>query len=109
MQYLHLSFSALYLLLVFACVLKYMSQKPTFTFLDDFDTVVLSYEVGTDKPNKEIFQELVNKSDVEANEIFYSDDDETKMEGAKELGINTFLYTDFDAFVEHLEGLGVKL
>lgn len=80
-----------------------------FGFLNDFDTVVLSYEVGVVKPNKEIFQELVNKSGVEANEIFYSDDDETKMEGANELGINTFLYTDFDAFVKHLENLGVKI
>lgn len=80
-----------------------------FGFLDDFDVVVLSYEVGVDKPNKEIFQELINKSGVQANEIFYSDDDATKMVGAQELGINTSLYTDFDAFVEHLEELGVKL
>jgi len=80
-----------------------------FGFLNDFDVTVLSYQVGIDKPNKEIFQELINKSYVQANEIFYSDDDETKMEGAKELGINTFLYTDFDAFVMQLEDLGVKL
>jgi putative hydrolase of the HAD superfamily len=80
-----------------------------FGFLNDFDVIVLSYEVGIDKPNKEIFQVLINKSGVQANEIFYSDDDETKMEGAKELGINTFLYTDFDAFIKHLVDLGVML
>jgi HAD superfamily hydrolase (TIGR01549 family) len=80
-----------------------------FGFLDDFDTIVLSYKVGIDKPNIEIFQELINKTSVRANEIFYSDNDETKMGGAKELGINTFLYTNFEAFVRHLEGLGVVL
>lgn len=80
-----------------------------FKFLDDFDVVVLSYEVGIDKPNKEIFQQLISKSEVKADEIVYSDDDESKMDGAKELGINTFLYTDFDAFVKHLESLGVKI
>lgn len=79
-----------------------------FGFLDDFDVTVLSYEVGIDKPNKEIFQQLIKKSGVQANEIVYSDDDDTKMLGAQELGINTFLYTDFDAFVQHLESLGVK-
>lgn len=80
-----------------------------FGFLDDFDVIVLSYEAGIDKPNKEIFQDLITKSGVQADEIVYSDDDESKMDGAKELGINTFLYTDFEAFVKHLENLGVKL
>jgi len=79
-----------------------------FGFLNDFDVIVLSYDVGIDKPNKEIFQQLIKKSGVQANEIVYSDDDDTKMLGAQELGINTFLYTDFDAFVQHLESLGVK-
>ena len=79
-----------------------------FGFLNDFDVIVLSYDVGIDRPNKEIFQQLIKKSGVQANEIVYSDDDDTKMLGAQELGINTFLYTDFDAFVQHLESLGVK-
>lgn len=79
-----------------------------FGFLDDFDTVVLSYEVGSHKPDIAIFQALVDKSGVNADEIVYSDDDATKMDGAKELGINTFVYTDFDAFIQHLEGLGVN-
>ena len=80
-----------------------------FGFLDDFDVAVFSYEVGISKPAKEIFQTLIAKAGVEANEIVYSDDDESKMEGAKELGINTFLYTDFDAFISYLEGLGVTV
>ncbi len=80
-----------------------------FGFLDDFDTIVLSYEAGIDKPSTEIFQQLITKTGVEPNEIFYSDDDESKMEGAKSLGINTFLYTNFADFVAELERLGVTL
>lgn len=79
-----------------------------FGFLNDFDVVVVSYLVGVDKPNKEIFQKLIEKCEVNANEIIYSDDDETKMLGAKELGINTHLYTDFSEFTKYLEGLGVN-
>lgn len=80
-----------------------------FGFLDDFDAIVLSYEVGFVKPDKGIFEALVKKSGVLPTEIVYSDDDESKMAGAKERGIYTFLYTDFDAFMKHLEGLGVKI
>lgn len=80
-----------------------------FGFLDDFDVVVVSYEVGVAKPDKGIFEALVKESGVEPSELVYSDDDESKMTGAKELGINTFLYTDFPAFVKHLENLGVSI
>jgi putative hydrolase of the HAD superfamily len=80
-----------------------------FGFLDDFDVAVFSYEVGISKPAKEIFQTLIAKASVEAHEIVYSDDDESKMVGANELGINTFMYTDFDAFINYLEGVGVTV
>lgn len=79
-----------------------------FGFLDDFDVTLLSYEVGFVKPDKGIFEALVKKSGVLPTEIVYSDDDESKMDGARDLGINTFLYTDFPAFVGYLESLGVR-
>jgi epoxide hydrolase-like predicted phosphatase len=78
-------------------------------FLDCFDVKVFSYEVGYMKPAKEIFQVLIDKADVLPNKIVYSDDDESKMQGAAELGINTFLYTNFEDFIKHLENLGVKI
>ena len=80
-----------------------------FGFLDDFDVHVFSYDVGFDKPSKEIFQILIERAEVFPEEVFYSDDDDSKMDGAKELGITTFLYTDFDAFVDYLESLSVKV
>lgn len=78
-------------------------------FLDCFDVRVLSYEVGFMKPAKEIFQVLIDQTGVQPNEIVYSDDSESKLQGAKELGINTFVYTTFEDFVKHLEDLGVEL
>lgn len=80
-----------------------------FNFLKDFDTVVLSYEIGISKPHREIFQALIEKSGVKANEIVYTDDDESKMEGAKELGIQTYLYSNFENFVKHLDDLKVTI
>lgn len=80
-----------------------------FGFLDDFDVIALSYEVGVNKPDKKLYEALITKSGVEPSEIVYSDDYEPAINTAKELGISTFLYTDFDAFDKHLADLGVKL
>jgi putative hydrolase of the HAD superfamily len=80
-----------------------------FGFLDDFDVIALSYEVGVNKPDKQLYEALITKSGVEPSEIVYSDDYEPAINTAKALGISTFLYTDFDAFIARLEGLGVKL
>lgn len=80
-----------------------------FGFLDDFDGTAFSYELGVDKPSKEIFLALIETAGVEANEIVYSDDNADRLGGATELGINTFVYESFDQFMAELTGLGVSL
>ena len=80
-----------------------------FGFLNDFDVIALSYEVGVNKPDKQLYEALITKSGVDANEIFYSDDNEPAINTARELGISTHLYTNFDDFIKQLEDLGVKL
>ncbi len=70
-----------------------------FNFLKDFDVRIFSYEVGVMKPDKKIFEELVRGSGVAPGEIVYSDDDETKLQGAIELGIKAFVYEGFEEFV----------
>jgi HAD superfamily hydrolase (TIGR01509 family) len=80
-----------------------------FHFLEDFDVAVFSYEVGDVKPSKEIFEELIKRSKVKSQQIVYSDDNPERLSGASELGINTFVYTDFIKFKQELEKLGVKI
>lgn len=80
-----------------------------FKFLNNFDIAVYSYEVGISKPDKRIFQELANQSGVSPQEIIFADDDIKKISGAKEVGIQAFLYEGFDKFVEKLKELGVNL
>jgi HAD superfamily hydrolase (TIGR01509 family) len=79
-----------------------------FGFLDDFDTAILSYEVGVTKPSKEIFQALVDQSGLKGEQIVFADDNKANLEGAKEVGINAFFYENFDQFIQELEKLGVK-
>jgi len=80
-----------------------------FDFLKDFDVQILSYKVGVTKPDKKIFEELVKSSGVNPNEIIYSDDSPEKLLGAKELGINVFVYENFAQFLENLKSFGVSL
>jgi epoxide hydrolase-like predicted phosphatase len=80
-----------------------------FSFIQEFDVVVFSYQVGVMKPDVKIFQELVKKIRVNPEEIIYSDDNEDKLEGAKSLGIKTFVYEDFKSFQRRLEELGANL
>ncbi len=91
----------------FVTRIKKLEEK--FGFLKDFDVPVFSYEVGITKPDKGIFEELIRRSGVLAEEIVYSDDGEDKLKGALELGINAFLYEDFEQFKKELTKLGVKI
>ena len=78
-----------------------------FGFLDDFDSISLSYDVGATKPSQEIFQKLIDESGVNADEIVFADDNDHNLEGAKQLGIQAFFYEGFDHFIGKLRELGV--
>lgn len=80
-----------------------------FKFLNNFDAWALSYEVGFNKPAKELFEELVKKSGVNANEIVFADDHQENVDGAKAVGIEAFYYEGFDKFIEKLKELGVNV
>lgn len=80
-----------------------------FNFFPDFDTRVFSYEVGIAKPDIMIFKELITRSGLQPQEIVYADDQENKLTGAHALGINTAVYTTFEAYQQYLISLGVTL
>jgi putative hydrolase of the HAD superfamily len=80
-----------------------------FGFYSDFDAVVSSHEVGYTKPSKEIFEALLEKTGVQANELAYSDDNPERLQGAKDLGINVFVYENFDQFLYELSQLEINL
>ena len=44
------------------------------------------------KPNKEIFEHLLGKYNLNADECLFIDDSEKNIEGAKALGINGYLF-----------------
>jgi putative hydrolase of the HAD superfamily len=80
-----------------------------FNFLQDFDFYVFSYEEHVTKPDKLIFERLIEKSGNKANEIAYSDDEPSRLTGAIDLGIEAFVYENFTQFRSKLIELGLTL
>ncbi len=78
-------------------------------FLDNFDIKAISFEVGVNKPDRKLFGRLVELSNVEPSEIVYADDNSESVASAKEVGITTYLYDNFENYMKFLEGLGVRV
>lgn len=88
-------------------VTRIRELEKEFSFLKHFDVKVFSYDIGVLKPNINIFHALVGQCGVDASEIVYTDDSESKLTGAEELGINTFIFEDINQFKYHLASLEV--
>ena len=80
-----------------------------FDFLKEFDTTIFSFEVGILKPNHKIYKILCKKSELKPEEIFLADDAEKNIESAKEFGIHTVFYSNFEEIVNELKNLGVEV
>lgn len=80
-----------------------------FHFLKNFDVQIFSYKVGITKPDKEIFEKLIEAAQVNPSELIYSDDNEEKLQGALELGINAFVYEGFASYTNKLKSFGVEI
>lgn len=59
-----------------------------------FDPIVLSWEVGSSKPQKRIFEVLIETLALAPAEILLVDDVEANITAAKELGLGGLLFTD---------------
>jgi HAD superfamily hydrolase (TIGR01509 family) len=78
-----------------------------FDFLKDFDIRIFSFEVGAIKPDKKIFEVLLENTGVKPEGIIYSDDSNEKLKGALELGINSFVFENFEQFKGEVRRFGV--
>ena len=58
-----------------------------------FDPIVTSYAEGVAKPDPEIYQRLLQKLDVPAEQCLFIDDIERNLLPAQQLGMKTILFT----------------
>lgn len=84
-----------------------LSEKyhlPTF-----FDHILVSSRIGLIKPDPRFYQMMFNALHVHASECMYIDDREYQVHAARELGMQSLVYTDVPLFISDLSKQGVKI
>jgi len=74
-----------------------------------FDEIIISAEVGHQKPSPQIFEHLFKRLGIKADEIVFVDDTEKSLEGAEKIGYVPILFKGNQELKEELEKLGVLL
>lgn len=70
---------------------------------DLFDTIIVSSEVGCQKPDQEIFEILFTNLGVKPEEVIFTDDAPKSLEKADVIGYFPILYKDNESFKTELE------
>ncbi|PNR96315.1 HAD family hydrolase [Petrotoga olearia] len=77
---------------------NYIREK--YSFFDIFDGMVISYKEKLLKPEKEIYQLLLNRFNLKPEETIFVDDIVENIQAAEELGIKGILYKDPESLRE---------
>ena len=78
------------------------------TFLKNMDGIIFSCEVQQLKPEKDIYETLLNRCGLKAEESVFLDDRAENCEAARKLGIHAIQFQDFKQAAGELEKLGIK-
>lgn len=71
------------------------TAEQCFTFLPYIDDVLVSSHEKMTKPDKEIYERLLEKFDLKAEETVFIDDRIANIEGAESVGITGIHFTDY--------------
>ena len=86
---------------------EYIREK--YRVFDYFDHLVLSYEVGSLKPDTKIFQHAIEAAGLPAEALFFTDDREENIVAARQLGIHAHQFTSELSLIEALKQAGVEV
>ncbi|MFA6940538.1 MAG: HAD family phosphatase [Clostridiaceae bacterium] len=82
---------------------EYIYNK--FSFIKEADGMVISCRVKLLKPEKEIYELLLNKYSLEPEECVFIDDFDKNIEAARELGIHGICFKDAKSVYEYVDKL----
>ena len=77
--------------------------------LDFIDEKVVSYKLHIAKPDKEIFEYVLDEYGLCANECLFADDYEINVNAARSLGINGHVFTTADEFIKCLRSFDIEI
>jgi 2-haloacid dehalogenase len=81
--------------------------QPRFTFLEWFEGIVVSGEVGVAKPDERIFRHLIERHGLEPRSTLFVDDSEANVRAAAALGFHTIRYENSERLRADLVDLGL--
>ena len=76
---------------------------------DAFDVRVFSCMEGIVKPDKKIYEIIVEKIGSNVKQVVFIDDNPDFIEGARQIGLKTILFKNLDQVNDQLIKLGVKI
>lgn len=79
----------------------FLKDHPEDTFLGLFDRVFLSHEMGLRKPDKKIYEKVIEEIGAAPEECIFFDDLQENLNAAKEVGLHTYLIDHPKALVEY--------
>ena len=84
------------------------SLQSQFVFLNSFNGIITSERAGTHKPNPSIFNFALSEANTDVASSLFIDDSHTNTESAKNIGIVSHHYTEFDGLIDFLQkNLGI--
>lgn len=75
------------------------------TFMQNIDGMVVSYQIHITKPDEKIYQYLLHKYDLKAEDCIFFDDRKDNTEAAKKQGIDAVTITSKELLINELEAL----
>jgi 2-haloacid dehalogenase len=86
---------------------KFPIARSRYPFLEWFETIVISGEVGMVKPNPRIYEHLLAQTGFEPRTTVFIDDSKDNVAAAAELGMTAIEYRGPAELRVRLHGLGV--
>jgi len=87
--------------------LHFQYIREQYPFLDSFTRFILSYEVGSRKPEPEIYRHLIQQAKKPPARILFIDDKLPFVEAARDQGLQAWQFTGRDRLVQQLQEVGV--
>lgn len=81
---------------------KFRLVRPEYSFLQEFEDIVISGEVKLLKPEKPIFQLLLKRAGRQAQQCLFIDDNPPNIETAKELGFDAIRFESPEQLKEEI-------
>jgi len=87
----------------------FAATRDQFPFLDEFDGILLSGEVGVSKPDPVIFERFLERFGLLAESTVFIDDSAANVAVARSMRINAILFLDAARLEQDLRALGLPV